>query len=525
MHNVLLLIKNYFLIFIGNLSSRKNTKKYISGGLICLLVGAILIATFCSTSIMTTKQFLELSKVLPGAEQMAMYSNIVMGLLIMGLFTVMRSIYPTKNTDFEMLSSLPLTKLQIITSKIIYNYLFDVISFLSIILPSFIVYFVLVPNTSIMVVVWGIVFVMLGAIISNAISYIISLFFLRLSSKFKNFGMIQSLLTLLLLVGFMVIQYSIPGYLNDFTGSPSEYLNSSLVMKILINWILNNNLLYFGVICLIAFSIYAISLCLRVYYYGKGFKTYQTKEKNLVYEQNSILKSLYLKETKHYFHSPMYFINTIIGCFFVVGISVAYRIIGKEQVLIFLQALPEAMRIDENILIVIISSLLLSTTVTTCVSLSLEGKNIWFLKAHPIKIKDVFLSKILLNVTLCVVAAFFSALLFTDFTNPLTFIPYFIIPALNSIVISILGLIVNLYFPKLNWTSEEEVVKRGMSVLIGMACSFLVSLVLPILYFSIGKNTWDLGTFSIVGIILNVVLIGILSLILKVIGPKKFINL
>ena len=40
-----------------------------------------------------------------------------------------------KNSDFNMLTSLPLTKLQIITSKVVYGYLFDIVSFIIVILP------------------------------------------------------------------------------------------------------------------------------------------------------------------------------------------------------------------------------------------------------------------------------------------------------------------------------------------------------------------------------------------------------
>ena len=524
MNNTLLLIKNYFLIFLGSLTSKKNTKKYISGGLICVLIGLLMISTFCSTSILTTSEFLKLSSVLPGAERMAMYSNIVMGLLMMGLFTVMRSIYPTKNSDFNMLSSLPLTKLQIITSKVVYGYLFDIVSFIIVILPSFIVYYVMVPNTSIMIIVWGILFVMLGAIISNGLSYIIGLLFLKLSVKFKNFGLIQSIFTLLLAAGFLIIQYSIPGYLSDFTQDPIEYINNLGFMKILINWILDNNLVYFTIILVVCLFVYIVSLVLRVYFFGKSFKSYQTKEKELLYDGSSILKRLYLKEIKYYFHTPIYFVNTIIGCLFVVGSGVAYRIIGKEQVLAFMNALPSSLQISENILIVILLSVLLSITTTTSSSISLEGKNLWILKSNPIKISDIFLSKILLNLTLSFPASFISAILFTDFLNPVTFIPFFLIPFLNSIVTSALGLLINLYYPKLDWNNEEEVVKKSMSVGLSMGLCLLTSLILPVVYFIVGK-TWSFGIFSIFGVLLEVVLIIIVLIILKNKGTKKFIDL
>ena len=128
---------------------------------------------------------------------------------------------------------------------------------------------------------------------------------------------------------------------------------------------------------------------------------------------------------KFYFGNTTYFINTIIGCFFVIGVSVAYRIIGADQVLVFISALPKELQLSPDILIVILLSMLLTTTVTTSVSLSLEGKNFWILKANPVSVKDVFISKILLNVILTTTASFISSILFGNLSNPVTYLVYF----------------------------------------------------------------------------------------------------
>jgi ABC-2 type transport system permease protein len=131
---------------------------------------------------------------------------------------------------------------------------------------------------------------------------------------------------------------------------------------------------------------------------------------------------------------------------------------------------------------------------------------------------------ILCHVVLSFSASFISAILFTDFLNPITFIPFFLIPFLNSIVTSVLGLLINLYYPKLDWNNEEEVVKKSMSVGLSMGVCLLTSLILPVVYFIVGK-TWSFGIFSLIGILLEVVLIIIVFIILKNKGTKKFIDL
>ncbi|MBQ8292288.1 MAG: hypothetical protein IJX78_00620 [Bacilli bacterium] len=522
MRNICLLIKTYFLIFLGNLTGKKETKKILGGGLIVTLISLLMVGTFTITAITTTNQFLELSKVLPGAEEMAMFSNLTIGLLLVILFTIMRSIYPAKTSDEEMLLSLPVTKFQIIISKGFYNYLFDVASFGMVLLPSFIVYYVLIPTATFMVLVWGIIFVLLSALISNALSYFIGLIFINLASKFKNISIIQSVLTLICLAGYLILQYSIPGYLSDFEGDPILYINNIGIMKVLLSWILHNNLINFLVILALCIIPYLLTIIIRINLFGKTFNVYQNHDKSLKYHSSSVWYALFKKELKFYFGNSTYFINTIIGCFFVIGISVAYRIVGKEQVLAFVNVLPEELRLSPDILIVILQSMLLTTTVTTSVAISLEGKNLWILKVHPIRERDVFISKILVNITLSVVACLISGIMFMDFNKPFTGVAYFIIPALGSINSSIIGLLINLVFPKLEFDSVEQVVKRSISVPLSMAGAFIASLIPAVIYFCFGRNTWNLGIYTIVSIGVYLIIFFILTLILRTKGVKLY---
>ncbi len=520
MSKLWLLIKTYFLIFLGNLKNKKHPKN-IGGALVLIFISLIMIGNFTMTAIMTTDQFLKLSENMPGAEEMAMFSNLIIGLLLVVLFTVMRSIYPSKTTDEEMLLALPYTKTEIILSKAFYNYLFDVISYAMVLLPSFIVYYVMVPNTSFMIVVWGIIFVMLAAVLSAGVSYIISLLFIKIASKFKNVNIVQSILTLVMLAGYMVLQYSIPGYLTEFTGNPVDYINGIPLIKYLLSWILHNDILVFVIVLIICLVVYLISFRLRFHHFGKDFKTYQNKNNNLKYQSMPVWKTLLKKELKYYFNTTNYFINTIIGCFFLIGISIAYRVIGKEQVLVFMNALPKELHIDPAIIIVILSCMLLSTTVITSVSISLEGNKFWILKAHPIKVKDVFISKMLVNILLSTIAAFISSIFLGEITNPITYLIYFILPAIVSINNSIIGLLMNLVFPKLEFESVEQVVKRGLSHGLSMGFAFIISIIPVLIYFVFGKS-WTLIIYSLVAGGIYILIMIILYTILMTKGVKMY---
>ncbi len=521
MKKIGIILKYQFLLFIGNLSNKKNAKKNIGGGLLVLLISLVMISSFTATAVMTTLQFVELSTVLPGAEELAMFSNLIIGMLLVVLFTVLRSVYPPKTKDEETLLSLPITKRDIIIAKSFYNYLFDVVSYAMVLMPSFVVYYILVDKASILVIVWGTIFVLLVALFSSSISYLISLLVSKYLTRFKFFGLIQSLITLLFLGGYLILQYSLPSILENIDGEISDYINQIGLIKLLINWILHNDWLSMLLIIGVCISAFVLALVMRIAHFGKQFKGYQTNVKTLKFKKQKKIISLYLKEIKYYLSTSIYFINTIVGCFFIVGMSVAYRIIGEEQVFTFINALPPILRMEPQILIVIISSCLISTTITTSVSISLEGNNIWILKAHPVNVKDIFNAKILVNVTVCSVACLISSLLFTNYQQPLTFIPYFVIPLLVSLNTGTFGLIINLFFPKLEFDSVEAVCKRSLAVPIAMFGSFLLALIPTFGYFLFGKN-WNFSIFCLVNLgVLIMLFVGLYSFLLTK-GSKLF---
>ncbi|MFR7880613.1 MAG: hypothetical protein ACLU5J_03390 [Christensenellales bacterium] len=53
---------------------------------------------------------------------------------------------------------------------------------------------------------------------------------------------------------------------------------------------------------------------------------------------------------------------------------------------------------------------------------------------------------------------------------------------------SITGLYINLLYPKLNWESEQEVVKQGISVLVTMSVNFIIVVIPMVLYFILSLN-------------------------------------
>ena len=76
-----------------------------------------------------------------------------------------------------------------------------------------------------------------------------------------------------------------------------------------------------------------------------------------------------------------------------VGLSILLLMIKQET----LTQILASIRIDasgaEIAFILAAGCLIITTVCTTSSSISLEGKHLWVLKAHPIKVRDIFLAK------------------------------------------------------------------------------------------------------------------------------------
>ena len=139
MNKTLLLIKNYFSCFLGNLGRRKSEKaKYGGGVLILLIMGVIFLYLFINLAIGSVEQALKTNYPI-----VALYVTSSMGLVFILLMTITKSTTPTKHRDDELLLSLPVSKSNIIIAKTFYNYLFDLAIVGMTLLPSYIVYYLM----------------------------------------------------------------------------------------------------------------------------------------------------------------------------------------------------------------------------------------------------------------------------------------------------------------------------------------------------------------------------------------------
>ena len=221
-----------------------------------------------------------------------------------------------------------------------------------------------------------------------------------------------------------------------------------------------------------------------------------------------------------YFSIPIYVTNTIIGPAIILLGSLATLFFGKDEILRVLE-----INASEEFTLILVIGFLIGTTTLSCTtnsSISLEGKSLWILKSLPIKVMDIFKGKIILNLILVLPVTIIASIIF-KFTLGYSYLELLYVVVLTTIyvtIISIIGIIANLFFPRLNWTSATQVVKQSFSVFLVMLSS-LVIIGIPVITV-IKFNITNINTIVLTSSIYLAVVLIISLIALKYIGIKKY---
>lgn len=519
MRNTLLLIKNYFQCFLGRISGKKGSASKTSFGiLLMLLFACIFIFMFVNLAIMTTQSAIDLE-----SPVLALYINAAMALLFALLMMITKSTLPKKSTDEDMLLSLPLTKRQIIVAKVFYDFLFDFAIVIATILPAYIVYYVMIPGTSFLLIVRALIICLLIPMFLGSMGYFLSLIFSLIASKFKHYSIIQSAFTIVFTLVFLVCYYGLTFLANDSSNQNANIIMNLAPIEWIVSFIASGKIVSFIYIILVTLIPFIIFISVRSWMVGKSFRMYKEKKATLSFKPLSTTKSLYKRELSRYFNISTYVVNTMFGGIMMLLIAGAILIVGKSYLLNILQTVKIDGINDHFVaIILLVSGFTTATLCTTACSISIEGKTLWILKAHPISEKSIFISKILVNLTISAPFIIISAILLSIALGFKYFIFLLFIPLAQSLIVSIIGLIVNLIYPKLDWTNEVNVIKQSMSVGISMLVNIVVCIIPYIIYFTLFQYLNEINLLCIVALV--TILLGIISYIVLVKKGKTLFN-
>ena len=239
------------------------------------------------------------------------------------------------------------------------------------------------------------------------------------------------------------------------------------------------------------------------------------------------LIALIRKELKRFFTSPVFIINAGFALVLMVVFTIALSINTSGMIESFVA--QSELGIDVNLALSFVPKIYLAVllftsclTCITCSMISLEGKSFNILKSLPVGAPKILLAKALTSMLISMPVFFICDIAFFVIFKPeiIDILQILLTTAIIPTFVALLGLIANLKYPKMNATSDTEVVKQSMSSFVSVFSGIFISML------AIGVAVWgikynmnlvislELSTFFITCIVL--------WKILKTYGVKKF---
>jgi len=466
------------------------------------------------------------------------YVMLSMFLTLVTILTFMSGIYKSQGIlfdakDSDLLFSLPIKRSNILFLRIFKLILFQYIYNLMFLLPAFIVYIIFErPGLSFYLI--SILMTILIPLIPTVVSSIIGYLVKTISSKFKAKKIIQTILSIIV---FLII-YILSLRLNDFIENIATKATSINDMLTKIYYPIGayiELITDFNILTLVKLILICIVPLIVFIYIGSKFyfkvvfnsKETSTKSKKLketdLKEKKTPLKALTIKELKRYFSSPVYMFNTCFGLILILVMSFFLFIKGETAFKDMLKTMDFDINTTIDFLFYIIILFAGMLTSITSSSISLEGKTINITKSLPVSEKTILNSKILMALTIELPFILISILLFIiKFTPSLTYtITIILLGLIVPTLTAVIGLLVNLKYPKLNFSSDTEVVKQSISSMISIFSGMGLAIIsiFGIGYFS---ENYPLTNLMLIHVLLLMIITFILYKLLMKIGPKEY---
>ncbi len=420
--------------------------------------------------------------------------------------------------DYDTLMALPVTERDIVTSKIVVYTIMQYMYASLLVLPAMIIYGVR-TGADAFYFVRAVIGFLPFPLMPMVLAAVIGMGMQALTAGKRYGRLLQNIMTILMIVIIYYFSFQ-TGYSSAAqeagTGLAGmlKYLPSARwyvegAVKGSISSILLNAGI--GLLMLTAFVLFYAKTVIRINarmmqgYHVADFKIKKTGA-------SSSLGALIRQERQRYFANFAYFLNTSIGMLLLAGFSFYVIVLKnplKDALVLLIQEMPdETALVWQTILLSILTAG--QMTCTTGVSISLEGKSLWILKSIPADVREIFAAKLLINIVLILVPSLLSLIGFgIAFRFPLLYyLGGLVLITAGALFISMLGLLINLRFPKLDYDREAVVIKQSLSAFLSVLVPLFFSIGMMIVYFLTGMEAfwWIVGIYVLLDIVLFVLL-------------------
>lgn len=216
------------------------------------------------------------------------------------------------------------------------------------------------------------------------------------------------------------------------------------------------------------------------------------------------LFSLYRRDIKRYVSSRIYITNTAVGMLLLVVLSYMIAFtdgLDSSELGQLMPLLTTAMPL--------FVSFFVALSCTTSVSLSMEGDTRWILGSSPLRPWDIFLSKILVNITIVIPLELLSVAILAIGLgiSGMELALLVLVPTSYALFTPALGMVMNIRYPRYDWSSEYYAVKGDSVSMLGSMGIGLASVIVPLIVSGMSPvSDLKMGVTAMIVLILTAVL-------------------
>lgn len=483
------------------------------------------------------------------AEQLApmnlTYIILTMFIMLTSFLTLIEGIYKSQGIlfdakDNDLLFSLPISKTKILFTRIFKLVTFQLLYNSLFMLPAIIVY-AMFERPGINFYLISFIILLLLPIIPTILGCIIGYIIKGVTTKFKSRNIMQIVFTSAMLLAIFYASFNIKGLVGNIAQNANSinevitkiYMPAGLYINLIQNFNISDLLILLAIniipaiIFIYMASIFYFKITSKLAEKGNNTKKTNNKSNNKTIKVKTRLSALIIKEMKRFFASPVFVINAGFGMVLILVVTIAISINFDGFVAGLLEQEEIGMSVEQIKAFVpkIFYGFVVFTSCMTSITssmISLEGKSFNITKSLPVSTEKILLAKVLTSNIIAIPIILISDIIFFAVFKVAIIDIVFIL--LASIIMptftALVGILMNLKYPKMDATSDTEVVKQSMSsavsVFIGMFTAMLLIAIIGI------GSTININLFIILELFVFSIVVLILWNILKKYGVKRF---
>lgn len=460
-------------------------------------VGAIALISFLGLYLSGVYSFLFASQFAPlGMVHLVIMMMAVLAVIMGMMFTIFAAqgiIFGGKDNDLML--ALPIPAFQLLLARTLALYLENLVFSIMVMVPAGVAYLVFGGTGGAVFMIVLLLCTVFLALLPTALAIVVGYVLAWLSSRFSKRALVSNILYIgafaLLMVFIFQLNFSIQTItLSAAMGIESGFSAWGVPFALLMEATCQGNILsliLFVALCAVPFflAVWLFAKSYKKIVTGLGAKSARSDYKLGTVTATGAKRALLNKESKRFFGTPIYLFNTGIGLIFLLMGGVA-SLFFRGEIEGFLYELSGA-GLDMPIMPIVCACMafMVSMTAISASSISLEGKQLWILKASPVPVESIFSVKVGFQLLLELPCLLISGVClgFALGLGVMDTLVLLLVNGVFAVFCALLGLYANLCLPKLDAPNDIMVVKQSGAAMVGIFVPMVICLALGFLWF------------------------------------------